>query len=270
MDLNRRFALGMQKLSETMEAKGKGSSEDNPLKPEDRCAIDEFKAEVEDYMATLKRLGLQDHQVRQIGWWGISDLIGRIFYACIAIGYGAIPQLFFNLPVMSIASHFAAIEQQKALKASAPGVKLAARDVIMSYKVLYCLILVPCLYCIYGLIMKFVFKWSLQTVLIMMLVIPLMAFLGTKASEQGMRAHKDIVPLLKRLLPGTRREQDLLPARRAALQKKLTIALRRWGPLLGDLYNAKTVDWGHEMGVEMGWFTRERSGPISPANRGGA
>merc|ERR1740121_2797025 len=271
MDLNRRFALGIQKIlamrqqgeaDECIDAKGSSEdTKDNPLKPEDRCAINEFKAEVEDYMATLKRLGLQDHQVRQIGWWGVSDLIGRIVYAFITIGSGAVPQVFFNLPIMSIASHFAGIEQQKALKASAPGVKLAARDVIMSYKVLYCLILVPCLYCIYGLIMKFVFKWCLQTVLIMMLFIPLMSFLGTKASEQGMRAHKDIVPLFKRLLPGPRREQDLLPARRAALQKKLNANIRRWGPLLGELYNAKTVDWG----TEMGWFTHTAErGEISP------
>merc|ERR1712087_882577 len=197
---------------------------------------------------------------------GVSDLIGRIVYAFISIGLGAVPQVFLNLPVMAIASHFAAIEQQKALKASAPGVKLAARDVVMSFKVIYCLVLVPCLYCIYGLIMRFVFKWCFQTVLIMMMVMPFTSYLATKASEQGMRAHKDIVPMLKRLLlPGPRKEQDLLPARRAALQKKLNVSLRRWGPLLGDLYFANSVNWGQEMDL-----IRERSGALSIANRGGA
>merc|ERR1719491_2495396 len=117
MDLNRRFAVGIQRVLEMRQKAEKDElqvkeSADSAkakqvLSPEDRCAIDEFKAEVEDYMSTLKRLGLQDHQVRQIGWWGISDLIGRILYALIAIGLGFIPQLFFNLPVMTIASHFA-------------------------------------------------------------------------------------------------------------------------------------------------------------------
>merc|ERR1712129_419664 len=106
-----------------------------------------------------------------------------------------------------------------------------------SYKVLYCLVLVPCLYLVY--------------IFIMMVFMPMSSFWGTKASEQGMRAYKDIVPLFKRLLPGPRREQDALPARRAALQKKLNASIRKWGPLLGDMYQLKTVDWAKEMG----WFT---------------
>ena len=96
--------------------------------------------------------------MRQIGWWGISDLIGRILYAVIAISLGFIPQVFFNLPAMTIASRFASKEHQKSLKGAT--VKLKGMNVVMSYKVRYCLMLVPCLYFIYGLIMLIGFRWS--------------------------------------------------------------------------------------------------------------
>lgn len=264
MDLNRRFAVGIQRILDMRQAgekdelidkdggegaKEKGAAKEEPLSPADRCTIDEFKAEVEDYMATLKRLGMHDHQVRQIGWWGISDLVGRIFYALIAIGVGFLPQFLFNMPVMFLANKWAAVEQKKALKSST--VKLKGMDVLMSYKVMYVLGLVPALYLLYGLIIALFLRPAFKTLVAIMLFIPCMSYLGTQASEQGMRAYKDIVPLFKRLLPGPRRQQDALPARRATLQKKLNAGIRKWGPLLGDLYKLKVVDWG----TEMGWFT---------------
>jgi len=259
MDLNRRFAVAIRRILRACHTTGDssprpgsnspGGSEKLQLSEEDYCFIDEFKAEMEDYMATLKRLGLRDHQVRQIGWWGISDLVGRCFYLMMTVCLACLPQLLFNLPVAFIATRLATTEQQKSLRAST--VKLAARDVVMSYKVIYVLILVPCLYVFYGSLILLFCDWSPTTTVLVLAMCPLSAFLGMKASEQGVRAYADIVPLFKRLLPGPRAEQDALPARRAALQKKLNQAVKRFGPLLGDLYQRKSVDWLKEMG----WFT---------------
>eukprot|EP00932_Pfiesteria_piscicida_P005293 SRR837773.15202.p1 GENE.SRR837773.15202~~SRR837773.15202.p1 ORF type:complete len:146 (-),score=40.74 SRR837773.15202:63-437(-) len=72
-----------------------------------------------------------------------------------------------------------------------------------------------------------------------------------KASDQGIRAYTDIVPLFMRFFPASRQEQDRLPERRARLQKKLNLAVKKFGPLLGDLYGNKSVDWAKELG----WFT---------------
>merc|ERR1712113_938704 len=52
---------------------------------------------------------------------------------------------------MGIASKMAATEQKKSLKSS--NVKLAARDVVMSYKVIYVLSFVPILYVVYGVLL---------------------------------------------------------------------------------------------------------------------
>mmetsp|Transcript_52331 Transcript_52331/g.150817 ORF Transcript_52331/g.150817 Transcript_52331/m.150817 type:complete len:717 (-) Transcript_52331:50-2200(-) len=263
MDLNRRFAVGVQRLlravAEGPADDGSGSpssrspssvaTADINLSQEDLQLIREFKAEVGDYIATLKRLGLRDHQVRQIGWWGVPDLVGRLLFLVVTMSLAALPQLMFSLPIMFFASKFAATEQRKALKASST--KLAARDVVMSYKIIYVLILVPCLYIIYGSLILLFCSWCWTTIVLVLFSCPISAFLGTKASEQGVRAYADIVPLFHRLLPGPRAEQDKLPARRAALQKKLNQAVKRFGPLLGDLYHGKSVDWAKEMG----WFT---------------
>jgi len=288
MDLNRRFAIGLKRVldlrtraagdvAETpatgaassasapgLSRSGTGLSDvDYDLTQEDADFIDAFKAEVEDYSATLKRLGLKDHQVRQIGWWGVSDLVGRLLYLLATMLMGAIPQLLFNLPVMLIASKWAVSEQHKALKASK--VKVAARDVVMSYKIIYVLTLVPVLYVFYGSLILFYFRLCTTSSVLVLTICPFFAFLGMKASEQGIRAYTDLLPLFKRFLPATREEQDTLPARRKQLQKKLNKAVKKFGPLLGDLYHLKSVDWAKEIG----WFTHaaERAAnlPQSPS-----
>jgi len=261
MDLNRRFAIGIQRMldlrkaSEAIES-GKadkdtpGLEEAQKLKPQDRAAIDGFQREVEDYMALLKRHGIRDHQVRQIGWWGFSDLISRLVYLIMAMALGIVPQVLFNFPIMAIASRFAAKEQQKALKASS--VKIKALDVVMSYKVISVLVLIPVTYFFYISLMILFTTWSWTTVFIMCLFFPAVSFAGMKANEQGVRVYTDIIPLLKRLSSESRKEQDTLPARRAQLQKKLNQAIKKYGPLLGDLYAVKDVDWAKEMG----WFSK--------------
>merc|ERR1719414_2390518 len=88
---------------------------------------------------------------------------------------------------------------------------------------------------------------TMTTIIIILAILPFFAFLGMKASEQGVRAYADIVPLCARLLPQLRSEQDALPARRAALQRRLHQTVKTFGPKLGDLYWQKEVDWSKEM-----------------------
>merc|ERR1740117_2289590 len=108
-------------------------------------------------MLTLKSLGIRDHQVRQIGWWSMEDLVGRLLYLLVAVAFAAMPQILFNLPVMYVAGKLAVVEQKKALAASS--VKLAARDVVMSYKIIYVLVFIPIMYVIYTLFFLLVLRW---------------------------------------------------------------------------------------------------------------
>ena len=44
-------------------------------------------------MQTLKRLGIRDHQVPQLVWWTVGDLIGRFLYLLVTLALGVIPNI---------------------------------------------------------------------------------------------------------------------------------------------------------------------------------
>mmetsp|Transcript_49805 Transcript_49805/g.115634 ORF Transcript_49805/g.115634 Transcript_49805/m.115634 type:complete len:685 (-) Transcript_49805:96-2150(-) len=255
MDLNRRFAVGLFRImqlahadrprSDGEEAAAESEGLQPPLQPEDIMCIQELRSELEDYMFTLKRLGIRDHHVRQIGWWSLGDLVGRLLYLVVTMALGIIPQVMFNLPVWFLASKLAVTEQKNALRAST--VKLAARDVVLSYKIIYVLVFVPVLYLLYGVLICCFSPFSPATSVLVLASLPVLGYLGMKASEQGIRAYADIVPLFMRLLPSARAEQDALPARRAKLQRRLHHAVKTFGPRLGDLYWQENVDWSKEI-----------------------
>lgn len=249
MDLNRRFAVGVTRIAELAEESGKGGErEDDKLTPEEKDVFFRIKDELLQYMSDLKALGLRDHQVRHIGWWSVKDLVSQFVYLLFTVGVGVIPNILFNLPVIAISRRWAVMEQAKSLKAST--VKLAARDVVMSYKIIYVLTLIPIMYVFYASLLFLVSPWCTKTIVLALMSFPWFAVLGTKAAEQGVRTYADIVPIWRRLTyaSGTADEYERLPARRAALQKGLFRAIKLLSPRLGDLYSAKEVDWLKEMG----------------------
>jgi len=247
MDLNRRFALGVTRIAELAEESGRGGeTDDAKLTPEEKDVFFKIRDELLRYMSDLKALGLRDHQVRHIGWWSVKDLLSQLVYLLFTVGVGAIPNILFNLPVIAISRRWAVIEQAKSLKASS--VKLAARDVVMSYKIIYVLMMIPIMYLFYASLLFFLSPWCTKTIVLHLLSYPWFAVLGTKAAEQGVRTYADIVPICRRLRPSTAEAYERLPAQRAALQKGLFRAIKMLGPRLGDLYHAKEVDWLKEMG----------------------
>ncbi|CAK0824153.1 unnamed protein product [Prorocentrum cordatum] len=239
MDLNRRFAVGIARIVDLVSStdgandadpdenrtlrrcESMGAVEDITIDPEEAQLYLEIKGDLENYMSDLKALGLRDHQVKQIRWWSPQDLISQLMLLLITLGLGGIPHVLINLPAMAIAGQLAVREQEKALKAST--VKVAARDVLMSYKIMYVLML---------------------TIILVLLSLPLYGFLGLKAAEHGVRTYADLFPICRRLLSHIGRGRyarrlESLPGQRSALQRKLFQVVKRLGPRLGDLYFAK-------------------------------
>jgi glycerol-3-phosphate O-acyltransferase/dihydroxyacetone phosphate acyltransferase len=284
MDLNRRFAVGTFRIMQLARGSAGTSSEpgaedgteaknvsESPLEPEDICLIDNVRRELKDYMASLKKLGIRDHQVQQLAWWSKGDLVGKFFYLMVTMALGLIPHVLFNLPVMMLASYLARGDQRKSLKAST--VKLQARDVVLSFKIIYVLVFVPFLFLIYGTLIWQLTSWTATSRFVVLMSLPFFAFLGMKASEQGMKALKDIVPLFERAFYSScRKEQDLLPGRRAVLQRHLISTVKTFGPRLGDLYRQKEVDWSKEISpLETAMALRDLLAPLSqqqPAGNG--
>jgi hypothetical protein len=265
MDINRRFAVGARRIirlkrgqadranlsrentDDLSPLEGAEEATQVELAAEDLKRIETCEVHVEDYIEKLKRLGIRDHQVIRLRWSSFGDLVSRSLYLVVMMALGILPQVLFNIPVMYLASRFAMSEQQKALKASS--VKLAARDVVMSYKIIAILVLVPIMFVIYAVVLSLCVTCTITTKILILGSCPAFAFFGMKASEQGIREWKNIVPEFKRLFDGAL-QQDFsnLGRDRAALKKEVKLCVRKYGPLLGDLYKAKKVDWSKEIG----------------------
>jgi len=219
-DLNRRFAAGFSLLLE----KYKGQP------PED---IKQIIERLKRYQETLAELGLRDSQVPELKYELLS-IIYRFGHVLIVLGLASLPTLFLNLPVGIIARISAAKEQKKALETSV--VKIYARDVVLSKKIIVSIAMVPILWVAYAILFRLFTNWNLSTILLIFFSFPFFSYLGVRAVESGMVDLKDLWPAFCRLLPLYRKILDNLPQERAQLQADLRNIIKKYGPSLGKIY----------------------------------
>jgi glycerol-3-phosphate O-acyltransferase / dihydroxyacetone phosphate acyltransferase len=142
----------------------------------------------------------------------------------------AIPSLILNAPVGLVARVMAETERKRALAGSV--VKITARDVMMSKKIIISIVMVPTLWLAYAALLFFLSDWQTSTKVLAVLAMPAFSYAGVMATEAGMVDAKDLKPVLMRLLPEVRREMLALPAMRARLQQELREFVTRVGPSL--------------------------------------
>jgi glycerol-3-phosphate O-acyltransferase/dihydroxyacetone phosphate acyltransferase len=238
-DLLRRFAAGYKILMD---------SGDPP-----RTWV-ELQTRIKAYRRELRDLGIRDYQVpgldremaiveRENGEEIITDIrIGyRIVHLLILLILSAIPNIFLNLPVRILADIYAEARRKKALKKSK--VKLYGYDVMLTEKLVFCIVAVPTLWVFYGLMLYNLTDFDGQTMTLCIMSFPCFAYMGIIASEAGMVDAKDLRPYVMRLLPSTRRRLKALPAQRRALQRDLRAMIKKVGPAFGDLYYEKELNW---------------------------
>ena len=131
--------------------------------------------------------------------------------------------------------------RQKALAKSK--VKIHGYDVMLTEKLVFCIVVVPSLWLLYGLIMLFFTDFDGQTITLCMMCFPVFSYAAIISSEAGMVDGKNLKPYLLRLLPSTRRRLRALPQQRRELQKDLRAFIKKVGPAFGELYYGKSVDW---------------------------
>lgn len=237
-DLSRRFAEGYKKLL-TMTG---GSPPKEWL---------ELQKRIKDYQKELDDLGIRDYQVpllleetnETIGDIALSGmrLLFKIAEIILLIGVSAIPALFLNLPVGLIARLWALRRREKALAASK--VKIKGMDVMLSEKVVLCIVLVPSLWVFYGILIYFITDWDLPTIWFVFSSFPLFSYMGIITAEAGMIDLKDLRPIIIRLFPSTRKRISVLPSQRRKLQNDLRQFVKDIGPSLGKLYTEKELNW---------------------------
>lgn len=233
-DLARRFAVGYHILSDKFASEGKEMPKD----------IQDMKHELEKYQDLLDEWGLRDYQVNNLDVPFTSQL--HIFLHGLTVWLLAlIPSLLLNAPVGFAASIWATKEAKKDLRNSR--VKLAARDVLLSKKILFCFVAVPALWLTYALLLWLLTSWPLRNVLMIFFGFPFFSYLGVMAVEAGMVDLKDLRPAFLRLLPSFREQVQLLPRKRAALRVRVRELIEKYGKDLGDVYHSKEVRWEEVM-----------------------
>lgn len=169
------------------------------------------------------------------------NVLGHITHLVFIIILTALPALLLNFPVGLVSRVYAARRRKVALAASK--VKVKGNDVMLSERVLCCIVLVPLLWLMYGLALYFFTNLDGPSLAVCFTCFPLFSYWSIMATEQGMVDVKDLKPYVMRMIPSARRRLAALPERREALRKDLTAMIRQIGPSLGSIYYGKELNW---------------------------
>jgi glycerol-3-phosphate O-acyltransferase/dihydroxyacetone phosphate acyltransferase len=212
----------------------------------------ELQQRIIEYRRELRDLGIRDYQVFTLNREKTEDIDGDAVLREMQLPYqiihllgllllAAIPVLFLNLPVRILADLYSERRRKKALAHSK--VKVQGYDVMMTEKILFCIVMVPTLWIFYGFLLYYFTNLDGPSIALAFLCMPLFAYMGIIVSEAGMVDWKDVRPYFMRLLPSVRRRLAALPATRRRLQADLRAFIKKLGPALGEIYYGKDLDW---------------------------
>merc|ERR1711862_725555 len=111
-------------------------------------------------------------------------VVYRIVHLLVLLALAALPSIFLNLPVRIMADMYAERRRRKALDNSK--VKLYGYDVMLTEKLTFCIVVVPLLWLMYGLIMLFFTNFDGQTITLCFMCFPVFSYMAIISSEAGM------------------------------------------------------------------------------------
>ena len=228
-DLARRFSVGYQLLKDRF-----GGEQDLPAE------IMELKRQIIEYQDTLDHWGLFDYQVTKLDA-PFKDLLYTFLHALVMMLVAAVPTIFLNAPVGLAASYWSRNEAKK--EAESSRVKLAARDIIMSKKIVFSLVAVPVLWVLYAVLLCLFTKLEFKTIVVIILSCPLLSYAGVTGLGMGMIDMKNLRPAFLRLFPQFQVVMKTLPVTRANLQKEIRKMIKKYASTLGGIYYDKSDKW---------------------------
>ena len=193
---------------------------------------------IKAYQKELKELGIRDYQVPGLDsekYDMDGDTVLREMRLPYEIGHfmlllvlAAIPAVFLNLPVGIIANLYS--ERRRKIALAKSKVKVRGMDVKLTEKIMICIVLVPTLWLVYGLLLVYFTDLDGPAIALAFLSMPLFSYMGVVVTEAGVVSYNDIRPYLMRLFPSARRRLAALPATRRELQKDLRRFIKQMGP----------------------------------------
>ncbi|KAF2001883.1 CTR1 suppressor protein [Amniculicola lignicola CBS 123094] len=234
VELNRRLAQGYAKYKDDPRVSG-------------------LKADVIDYNKKLLALNMRDHQVSygKKRWINIFFLLiyrlGKIISLTALVAPGA---LLFSL-VFLFGKIISIKKSREALAAST--VKIEAKDVLATWKILVALAVAPLSYLWWITIFTYWYKqngiqgyfapgWPTSLVVtIQMVVYPCICYSSLRFGEVGMDIVKSLWPLFNMLLPGTNGQMIKLQKRRSVLAERVNALINELGPEMYEDFEAKRI-----------------------------
>ena len=193
--------------------------------------------------------------------------LGLLFYRLLLLIVWtvlALPGVILAGPVFLVSSIISRKKQREALAASV--VKIAARDVVATWKILISLGVAPLLYGFYAFLATMIVikaegpMWArICTPLLVMISLPFIGYAALKFGEAGMDvlkyacfrflilstgAHmsaRSLRPLVVALVPGQQRTLDKLRDERVRLANELADVINEFGPILYEDFNEVSV-----------------------------
>jgi glycerol-3-phosphate O-acyltransferase/dihydroxyacetone phosphate acyltransferase len=107
----------------------------------------------------------------------------QIIHLLVVLLLAAIPTVFLNLPVGILAGLYSERRRKKALAKSK--VKIRAFDVMLTEKVVFCIVAIPTLWFIYFVLLYFFTDFDAPTIALCIMSLPLFAYVGIIVSEAG-------------------------------------------------------------------------------------
>lgn len=208
----------------------------------DDARIITLKKSVLEYNRKLLELNIRDHQV-DYAQLPIIKVIFTLFYRLgkiLALAVAVLPGLFLFAPIF-IAGKLISIKKSKeALAAST--VKIEARDVMATWKLLVSLALAPTLYTVYTMLLTWwmhrnrIHGYAPDWIPLWLVVVagytvfPLITYGALRFGETGMDIVKSLRPLFVALSPWHGTMLVKLRERRAALAAEVTEVINTLGP----------------------------------------
>tara|TARA_R110002050_G_scaffold16713_2_gene50369 strand:+ start:327 stop:1112 length:786 start_codon:yes stop_codon:yes gene_type:complete len=191
--------------------------------------VKQLFTEVGEYLKDLDVVGLNDVQVQTLDFsmgFPLVIFLKRIGYL-ILLSIAAAPGVILHLPAATYIKQRALAESKKA-KASS-NVKIAGKDVIASQKIVNALIAIPLLYVLYFSMGVLLGGWRVG--LAVLVCLPLLAFICTKATERLLLIVMAVRPLLLLwTFPKYRQQCESLADKRRLLQLKVRTLVETYGP----------------------------------------
>ncbi|KAF8176353.1 hypothetical protein K438DRAFT_1846832 [Mycena galopus ATCC 62051] len=205
----------------------------------DQPRVQDLRKEVLKYNRLVRDMGLRDHQVpraERARWKTLALLTYRVGLLAVWSIF-ALPGVVLNGPIFILASIISRRKAKEALAASR--VKIAARDVLATWKVIISVGVAPVLYLLYACIGTLLairanapMKWRLITPFLVLFGVPAMSYAALKFGEAGMDVLKSLPPLIAALIPGHQRSLDKLKAMRVKLSNDVSELINDFGPML--------------------------------------